>query len=36
MLTNEEVINVMEKYTGTYLSKVVIEAHNKAIEAIKK
>ena len=35
-MTVQKAINVMEKYTDITLSKVVIEAHNMAIEALKK
>lgn len=35
-MTPKEAINVMEKYTDITLSKVVIEAHNMAIEALEK
>lgn len=35
-MTNQEAINVMEKYTDITLSKVVIEAHNMAIKALEK
>ena len=35
-MTEQEAINVMEKYTDITLSKVVIEAHNMAIEALEK
>lgn len=32
----QEAINVMEKYTDVSMSKVVIEAHNMAINALNK
>lgn len=35
-MTEQQAINVMEKYTDIAMSKVVIEAHNIAIEAIKE
>ena len=35
-MTVQQAINVMEKYTDITLSKVVIEAHNMAIEALEK
>lgn len=35
-MTENEAINVMEKYTDITLSKVVIEAHNMAISALEK
>ena len=35
-MTEQIAINVMEKYTDITLSKVVIEAHNMAIEALEK
>lgn len=35
-MTEQQAINVMGKYTDITLSKVVIEAHNMAIEALEK
>lgn len=35
-MTEQEAINVMEKYIDTTISKVVIEAHNMAIKALER
>ena len=35
-MTEQEAINVMKKYTEEPISKVVIEAHQMAIEALEK